>query len=129
MVTSKDKIGRMSATNSTKTVYSRQLLGVVVALLLTVWGSAVAYYQAFSARRAFDDEGFLIGWVRNFLEGHRLYDEVHCFYGPAYFLYQTLGHSILHTVPTTDSVRLIAIFFWVLTSVSGFFFISRTTGS
>ena len=67
MLTSKDKFLPMSAIDSTKAVYSRPLLGVLVTLVLVGWGSAVAYYQAFSARQPYDDEGFLIGWVRSFL--------------------------------------------------------------
>lgn len=125
----KNKILNMSPASSTKSIYSRPLLGVLVVLLLSVWGSAVAYYQAFSARQPYDDEGFLIGWVRSYLDGHPLYDEVHCFYGPAYFLYQKLGHAMLHSYPSTDSVRLIAISFWVLVSVAVFFLIFHITGS
>ena len=55
---------------------------------LTASGAATAYFQTYGGRKPFDDEGLFISWLRGFMEGHVLYDEVHSIFGPAYYLYQ-----------------------------------------
>ena len=47
-----------------------------------------AYYRAFVSLANYDDEGYMMWTVKNFLGGQALYDQVATVYGPFYYLYE-----------------------------------------
>ena len=58
------------------------------ALLLTLCTAFTAYYRVFVSLANYDDEGYMMWTIKNFLGGHALYDQVSTVYGPFYYLYQ-----------------------------------------
>src|ERR1017187_3226840 len=91
---------------------------------------ATAYFQAFDAMKPFDDEGGFITLLRRFLQGGAPYRDLATFYGPSYFLYEWIAHSLFPLgPPSNDSVRFVSIAFWALSSVFAFVLVRNTTRS
>jgi hypothetical protein len=63
-----------------------------------------ASYVMFSDFATYDDEGYILVSVREFLLGRPLYDEVFSQYGPSYFAYKHVL-SLFHGLPTQDLTR------------------------
>ena len=113
-----------SATRQDRTAAAAVWLAVLAGV-----GYLAAYYEAFSAMKPFDDEGLLVTTLRRVLSGEVLDTAVPSIYGPFYFFYEAVAHAVLGTAPTTDSVRLVSIFFRVLTAVLCFLVVRRMTRS
>lgn len=96
---------------------------------ITVWALAAGYYQVFSIFPAYDDEGYLMMTVKQFLNGGVLYDEVYTQYGPAYYLYQWLLHALTDLPITHDITRLTTLIVWTLTALLCGVFTFRVTRS
>ncbi len=78
--------------------------------------AVTAYYAVNTGFGPWDDEGFLLLSLRDFLERGGLYDEVYSQYGPLYHelwggLFQLVGHPVSH-----DTGRLIVLALWVGTA-------------
>jgi hypothetical protein len=96
---------------------SRFLLGSILTFIaLSVFGGATAYLYLFSMFREYDDEGYLLETVRHVLDGQVLYDAVRTPYGPLYFLWQELLHSVLRVPLSNDAVRFVTLGFWLATA-------------
>jgi hypothetical protein len=61
------------------------LQGIVLGLTTLILGIR-AYYWLFSTFSDYDDEGYILISIAQFVRGHALYDEVFTQYGPAYYL-------------------------------------------
>src|SRR5215831_6216548 len=96
-------------------------------VFLSVLGATAAYYHTFSQRRPFDDEGMLMDWIGSFIQRQALYKDVHTFYGPAFYLYESLAHTALGTMPNATSVRIISIVFWLTSTLLIFVLVRRVT--
>jgi hypothetical protein len=72
---------------------------------------------AFSQFQSYDDEGYLLITVKQFLEGRALYDDVYTQYGPAYYLWQQLLHGIVGMPLTHDATRIVTLGVWLFCSV------------
>jgi hypothetical protein len=106
---------------------SRMLL--LLGILLTVPAAITAYFRSFVGIEPYDDEGALIDMVRGFLEGRPLYDSVSSIYGPAFFFYEWLAHTVAGQPITTDSVRFVSIAFWLGSALLVLLLAWRATGS
>lgn len=84
---------------------------VVVTIALTY-----AYCTAFSYFSVYDDEGWGLIGVRGFLEGHRLYSDIFSFYGPFYYCYQWVLHSVLAVPLTHDATTALCVVHWLIGS-------------
>lgn len=71
------------------------------------------YCTIFSKFPPYDDEGFLMLCLRNFLDGLPLYDGVPAPYGPFYFFYQWSLHGLASVPVTHDAAGLLCLFHWV----------------
>jgi hypothetical protein len=99
------------------------------AVLLTICASFTAWHIALVSLANFDDEGYMMWTVKNFLDGHALYDQVATVYGPFYYLYEWCALSITGVPATSDSLRLVSDFFWVAAALMAFALAYRATRS
>jgi len=68
----------------------------------------------FAQFQDYDDEGYLLLTVQQFLRGLPVYDQVYTQYGPAYYLWQQLLHGVLGIPVTHDATRLVTLVIWLL---------------
>ena len=87
--------------------------GVALLGVLAVLGYRLVYAQF----QGYDDEGYLLVTVRQFLEGRPLYDDVYTQYGPAYYLWQWALHGLLAIPVTNDATRLVTLAVWLTVCV------------
>src|SRR5678815_5364088 len=69
----------------------------------------VADRLAFAQFQAYDDEGYLLVSVQQYLRGLPLYDQIYTQYGPAYYLWQEFLHGLLRVPLTHDATRAVTI--------------------
>src|SRR5579859_2879172 len=79
----------------------------------------VAYVTLFSLFNTYDDEGYFLVTLRDYLSGHALYTQVSTIYGP--FYYETLAglFKLLGLEPGNDSGRYLTLAVWLVTSLGG----------
>jgi hypothetical protein len=86
------------------------------------------YYKIFSQFATYDDEGYLLITVSEFLRGGPLYDRVFTQYGPFYYLFNYLlfgwGIPVGH-----GTVRLLTVALWLLITLLVALFVLRVTRS
>jgi hypothetical protein len=112
----------------------RRTVGRRIAVAIGPWlpviavGAFVAYYQVFTSFARYDDEGYLLVSLAEFVRGGTLYEGVYTQYGPFYYLlfgslFDLLGHPV-----TTDAGRLIVICVWLATATLHGIAAHRLTG-
>ncbi len=83
----------------------------IAVLVLAGLAVLAGFGLMFSTYMTYDDEGYVLFSLRNFVDGGGLYDRVFSQYGPFFFLWnqglQFLGHDFSHT-----SGRLITLALW-----------------
>lgn len=97
-------------------------------LVLLLIALAYAFYTIFSQPLGID-EGYLMITVQSFLDGHALYDVVFTQYGPAYYVYEWILHSVLSIPLTHDATRWVCIFHWLVAAALLGIVARATTGS
>jgi hypothetical protein len=84
--------------------------GLLIAL---AWiGSRLVFAQF----QNYDDEGYLLITVKQFVQGLPLYDSIYTQYGPAYYLWQQLLHGVLGIPLTHDATRMVTVALWIVSS-------------
>ncbi len=74
---------------------------------------AIAYLLVNTTFMPYDDEGFVLISLRNYLAGHPLYDQVFSQYGPWPYVYHQIVTAVLHAPMTHMLGRGLTIFHWV----------------
>jgi hypothetical protein len=92
-------------------------------------GSWLAYKQAFTGVTGYDDEGYLLLSLLNYLKHGGLYTTTFAQYGPFYFYAQQAMHWALHLPVNHDGARSLTLFYWLLSSLLSLCFIFRLTRS
>jgi hypothetical protein len=91
-----------------------------------VWMSAAVFLSGlawlghrlvFAQFQNYDDEGYLLVTVQQFLRGRAVYDEVYTQYGPAYYLWQQVLHAVIGIPVTHDATRVITVVIWLACAV------------
>jgi hypothetical protein len=77
----------------------------------------IGHRLVFAQFQGYDDEGYLLLTVRQFLQGLPLYDDVYTQYGPAYYLWQQVLHGIVGIPVTHDATRVTTVVVWIGCSV------------
>jgi hypothetical protein len=108
---------------------SRRRSVVACATLITLCAAFAAYYRVFVSLANYDDEGYMIWTVKNFLAGHALYDQVSTVYGPFFYLYEWCVLTATGVPAASDSLRLVSAAFWVAAALIAFVLAYRATGS
>ncbi|MCC5021501.1 MAG: hypothetical protein J6386_01185 [Candidatus Synoicihabitans palmerolidicus] len=76
--------------------------------------AVIAYLMMFTTFMFYDDEGYVLISLRNFISGQSLYREVFSQYGPWPYVYH-LGISQLLQSPITHTVgRIVTIIHWLI---------------
>jgi hypothetical protein len=85
-------------------------LFTAVLLYALAW---VGHRLVFAQFQEYDDEGYLLVTVQQFLKGLPIYDQVYTQYGPAYYLWQQVLHTVIGIPVTHDATRLVTIGAWL----------------
>ena len=91
------------------------LFGITALLFLAV-AAAYAYFIIFS-QKVGDDEGYLRVTLQSFFSGNPLYDSVFTQYGPFYYLYEWLLHTLFFLPITHDVTRLLCVIHWLIAAL------------
>jgi len=85
--------------------------------LVVLVAAPIAYMSMFGGFQAYDDEGYMLVTLRDYLAGHPLLTPYLALYGP--FFYELVGglFKLLGIIPTNDSGRLFSIVVWLASSV------------
>jgi hypothetical protein len=67
----------------------------------------------FAQFQNYDDEGYLLVTVQQYLQGLPLYDDVYTQYGPVYYMWQWVLHRLLQIPLTHDATRVITLVVWL----------------
>jgi hypothetical protein len=73
----------------------------------------IGHRLVFAQFQGYDDEGYLLVTVQQFLQGLPLYDDVYTQYGPAYYLWQQILHGIAGIPVTHDATRVTTLVIWL----------------
>lgn len=85
--------------------------------------------QVFTLFPPYDDEGYLMMTVKQFLAGRILYDEIYTQYGAVYYFYKWLLYFPLNIPVTHNITRLTTLAVWVLTALLCGLFTNKITKS
>lgn len=79
----------------------------------------IAYVTMFSGFRLYDDEGYFLLTLKDYVSGHSLLSSYAPLYGP--FFYEVTGglFKVLGVAPGHDSGRVMSIIVWLLASLIG----------
>lgn len=86
---------------------------VLVTAALVSTAVTYAYCKVFSEFRSYDDQGYLMISLEGFLKGHALYDGVYTQYGPFYYFYQWLVHTLSGQLVSHDFTGVLCVFHWL----------------
>src|SRR6516164_2909727 len=78
----------------------------------------LGYSSAYSVAALYDDEGCMLITLKQFIDGHALYDEVFSMYGPFPFLVKWGLFTVLNQPVGHDVGRLICVGFWLATTAA-----------
>jgi hypothetical protein len=97
---------------------ARVWLSAATLLCALAW---LGHRLVFSQFQEYDDEGYLLLTVQQFLRGLPIYDAVYTQYGPAYYLWQQVLHSVIGIPVTHDATRVVTVAIWLVCSgVTGY---------
>jgi hypothetical protein len=74
---------------------------------------ATGYFVMMTGFSRWDDEGSLMITVKQYLAGMKIYDAVFSGYGPVYYFYRWVLHSLFTLPITHDAVRITSLIPWV----------------
>jgi hypothetical protein len=79
----------------------------------------VAYVSMLGVFDAYDDEGYFLMTLRDYMSGHALYSQVSTIYGP--FFYEVMGGAfkLLGLEVGNDTARAFTIVVWLVASLAG----------
>jgi hypothetical protein len=86
---------------------------------VTVLLIPVAYASMFSVFKAYDDEGFFLISLRDYLSGHSLFTQIYTIYGPFFYEVMAGAFKLLGLEVGHDSGRAITVVVWLLASLAG----------
>jgi Concanavalin A-like lectin/glucanases superfamily len=93
-----------------------ELAGAVIVTITALWcgvrAASYAWHAMFMSFQPYDDEGYLLVSVREFLLGRALYNDVFTQYGPAYYAYKH-ALSLIQGLPTHDITRWTTLGVWL----------------
>jgi hypothetical protein len=88
-----------------------------------------SYERLFSSFAAYDDEGYVMVSLRQFMAGGALYDEVYSQYGPAYYWVAAFFHWATDWPVTHDVTRIKTLAVWMSVSMLAAGWLYRVTRS
>lgn len=111
-----------------KSTPQHQLRTVAWLLPLLALSFLAAYFCLFGSFSEWDDEGYIMLSIDQYVRGHHVpYEEVYSQYGPSFFLFNRVIHGFLGVPITSDSVRWVALVFWLFLTGVCFLIVLRLT--
>jgi hypothetical protein len=95
-------------------------VGCALTILLVAWSAT------FSTLAPYDDEGYCMMTIQSYLQGYRLYEEIHTQYGPAYYFLSGFLHDWLNWPLTQNAVRIKTVLVWSFTAFACFQITARS---
>jgi hypothetical protein len=95
---------------------------------LLIVGAIAAYFQMFTSFARYDDEGYVLVSLWEFVHGGALYREVYTQYGPFYFLLFGAFFDLLGVPVSANAGRLIVVVIWLATATLHGIAVHRLTG-
>ena len=92
---------------------SRRALGSAAFGLLAVALGIAGYWLLFTSFKTYDDEGYVLLSLANFVHGGRLYGEIYTQYGPFFFWWNDALHQIFGFDFTNTAGRLLTLGYWL----------------
>ncbi|MGH7867183.1 MAG: hypothetical protein ACREP9_06010, partial [Candidatus Dormibacteraceae bacterium] len=86
------------------------LIGIPFLLTAVIYAFGITFSQ-FSP---YDDEGRVMISVKGFLSGNALYNDVSSPYGPIYYFYEWIVHTLLRVPLTNDATAVLCVAHWLL---------------
>jgi hypothetical protein len=80
-------------------------------------GLVYSFCYLFSRLPFYDDEGKMLLYTQQLLDGRAMYDQLHFIYGPSFLLLQWLVFSVLRVPLGNDGLRGLALVIWWLSAV------------
>lgn len=90
--------------------------GVAICLAVVVI-AVLGYLKAFTTWAVYDDEGYVLVSLINYLQGARLYEDVFTQYGPAFYQIESSLRSFLPFELTSDGQRWKTLLIWILVAI------------
>jgi hypothetical protein len=113
-----------------KLLHRRAELNVAAMFFFVAIAIGFASYQRlFSSFAAYDDEGYVMLSLRQFMAGGALYDQVYSQYGPAYYWLASLFHCVTDWPVTHDVTRIKTLTVWMSVSLLAAGWLYRVTRS
>lgn len=94
---------------------------------ISIWlcfaGAAVALFAlrftiaTFSEFSSWDDEGYILLTLRDYLSGLPIYSGFYTQYGPVAYQFSSIVYRVLNIQPVNDSVRILSVFYYTLTLI------------
>ncbi|HUY73052.1 MAG TPA: hypothetical protein VMW11_00915 [Candidatus Dormibacteraeota bacterium] len=108
----------------------RRCAGAAVAFAAsTVAFVPVAYVSMFSGFHPYDDEGYFLILLRQYLAGRALFTQIFTFYGPFFFESIAGVFKLLELEAVHDSGRILSIAIWLTASLVGGLAVRWLTGN
>ncbi|MCA9121676.1 MAG: hypothetical protein H6822_36220 [Planctomycetaceae bacterium] len=97
--------------------------------IATIAVGVAGYQRLFSSFASYDDEGYVMVSLCQFMAGGNLYDEVYSQYGPAYYWLSSLVHQVTEWPVTHDITRFKTLLVWTGVSALAAAWLYRVTRS
>jgi hypothetical protein len=101
-------VGRLAAS-------ARRWRAIAVTVVAVVLAS-IGYAAVMSGSALYDDEGYVLMSLQQFLAGSALYDQTYTQYGPLFFELIGVPFRVLGEAPSHDSARVLTLVFWLTAS-------------
>ncbi len=107
----------------------RPVVGIAAYCAVALVGAVAAYYALFSSFSPYDDEGYVLVSLHNFIDGGNLYDQVYSQYGPLY--HQLFGalFGITGLDTTNDNARYVVLVLWIAVATGYGLLAERLSGN
>lgn len=113
-----------------KLLHRRADIGLAAAFILVAFAIGFASYQRlFASFASYDDEGYVMVSLRQFMAGGALYDQVYSQYGPAYYWLASLFHWATDWPVTHDVTRIRTLAVWMSVAMLAAAWLYRVTRS
>lgn len=110
----------------------RRRADLALGAMLVLVAAAIAfagYQRLFASFASYDDEGYVMVSLRQFMAGGALYDQIYSQYGPAYYWLAALFHGVTDWPVTHDVTRIKTLAVWMSVSLLAAGWLYRVTRS
>jgi len=112
-----------------KHTFNSRIVTTIVLVIFLALFSVAAYCRLFSTYSLYDDEGYFMMSLHQYLQGRALYDEVPSGYGPFYYLFHRVLHGALGVPITHDAIRWVFLGMWLFVTFACFRVVLHVTRS